>query len=97
MAREDEDYLFWHTLDGYVHVAISQSKIIAAVSEHEVVQMFREEVARQLREDEELRILVREAVKSAIASLDVGEIVKQAVSEELKANRNPNPPSQTIS
>jgi hypothetical protein len=87
MGLED-DCSFWDDYEkGFTRIAIRHSALLLKVSEHEIVTMFQEEVARQMREDEDLRILVREAVKSAIAGLSIGEIVALAVSEELKQKR----------
>lgn len=69
-------------------IRIFHDGLIANVSTNAVLQMIAEEIQSALTNDQELRILVREMIKEAIAKMNLQEVVAEAVKAALKAENH---------
>ena len=70
-----------------IHIKFYTDQVISHASESAIFELMHKEVKDALTNDADLRILVRECVRDAIAKLNIQEVVALAVSEELQAQR----------
>lgn len=76
---------------GKMVFVVELDHLLMMVSEHTMAEIARDEVQKQLTNDPELRILVREMVKEAISRMNLQEIVTAAVRDALpKIQENPD-------
>lgn len=73
--------------DPGVTVRIPYSKISMLATEETISRIVYHEVQKALVNDENFRILVREAVREAMAKLNVAEVVEAAVQQVLGAKK----------
>jgi len=69
--------------DDQLRITIDRKRLIEAVEYHAVMQLVGDEVHKQITEDPDMRILVRELVTEAISKMNLQEVVGQAVARAL--------------
>jgi len=77
----------WTEPAGGVVIRIPYAELIVHASESAITQMMHDEIVKQLTDDPDLRLLVREMVKDAIAKMGLQEVVGLAVREHLQGNK----------
>jgi len=68
----------------YSAVRIFHDGIISRFSEDTLVTLFRDEIQKQLSDDPDLRLLIREMVGEAIRKMNLQEVVAAAVKASLR-------------
>lgn len=64
--------------EGNTYIGVPFERIALTVSERTTCEMVAEEVRRALEQDQDLRILIRESVREAIAKINFVEVVAAA-------------------
>ena len=69
---------------GYT-LAIAMDRFVMAASDQAILEMVREEVAKQIKEDPEMRIPIREMVREAMGRINLSEVVQQEIQKAIAA------------